>query len=484
MKRRVSCVETADQWKAVLELSQVQLPSVDTTDTTGGKDDPFDCSDVAVPPTFELVEQVVKENQLRWKQLDERKLAPSPASKDEEEEEEEEENASGSNRRKVRFQEGPAKKKEKKGGWRFVEDRLRLPYNFDYATVGPEPQDDETGERVLSLASLLREDPTQQSTSSYEQELWKLFASIPSVKQLEQEASAGAQLEHTMALQKEITTMMEERHPPDAHLLVRMRMADRHGLPPPTTAPRNEDGSPRMPDSATIRVECWKRQPKRHPTPDPCRLVLEFLADQTLLDLHSTLVQMAEDDLWDDGTKESETPSGCFFIEDKFYIHGSVDYAKPIIDWIDAGSDKPHPARRGYLGLSSLEMLETKPMKDTRLSEIPMRLGYRYYHACHGDVETSFCVVDRRWTWKAPTTPYPIIHDIWTPSSNLPVCDACKTYTAAFITSATCPGSGCQRRTLCNACRQQLKVRVHLYSAWRDEANLSTSLGVQSRRKF
>lgn len=489
MKSRVSCTKTTEQWKALLQLSQVRLPPVNDTAISNGDSsssetkDPFDCSDVAVPPAFDLVEQVVKDYQIRWKQLDDRKLVHAPSSNDDDDEEE------GYSEHRVRFDEGPNKrlKKPKNGGWRYVEDRLRLPYNFDYATTGPEPEDDGTGERVLSLTGLLRDGPTQQNTSSYEQELWKLFSSIPSVEQLEQDASAGAQLDHTLVVQREIKEMMRDRNPPDAHLLLRMRMADRHGLPPTTPSSRNEDGSLRLPDTATIRIECWRRQPKRHPSPDPARLVLEFLADQTLLDLHSALMQMAEDDLWDNvSAKERYTQSGCFFIEEKFYTHGSIDYAKPIIDWIDAGSDKPHPARRGYLGMSSLEKLETKPMKDTRLGEIPMRLGYRYYHACHGDVETSLCLVDRRWTWKEPT-PYPIIHDIWTPSANIPLCEACKVYTAAFITSATCTETDCERRTLCETCRRRLKIptsSLHLYSSWRDEAILSTSLGVRSKRKF
>jgi len=277
---------------------------------------------------------------------------------------------------------------------------------------------------------------------------------------------------------------MKVPNPPDAHLLSRMRMADRHGLPP-IVPPRNPDGSLAAPDTATIRFECWRRQLRRNPSPDPSRLVLEFLTEQTLLDLHSSLIQLAEDDLWDNAVDET-TPSGCFFIEDIFYANGQVDYSKPILDWIDAGSDKPHPARRGYLGMSSLETIPVKSMKDTRLGDIPLRLGYRYYHACHGDVETAIFAVDRRWGWRS-SIPYPILHDIWTPPGNIPLCDACKTHTVAYITSTSCQVTDQKRRLVCDYCRRLLQIpseSLHLYASWRDESILSANLDLSTKRFF
>ncbi len=436
MKRRTTCFDTTNQWKKLLSQSQFSLKDQPTGD------DPFDCSMVAVPPTFDLVEQALQIYQRQWTQLDERKIVQE-----------------SQEYRQVRFQDGTTAMR-KPFGWRLAEDRLRLPAHFDYACIGPEPQDDGTGERVLLLTE-------QSKTSSYERELWKLFASIPSAQQLEDEARKGAQLKHTWAVHQEIQNIRNDPDASDAHLLSRMRMSNRNGLPPPTEG---------LPNTATIRLECWRRQPKRQPNPDPQRLVLEFRADQTLLDLHITLVEMAEDDLWDGES------SGCFFIEDCFYFYGSVNYVKPILDWIDAGSDgKPHAARRSYVGMSTMEEIPQKPMEETRLGEIPMRMGIRYYHACHGDVETAICVVDRRWTRRAFA--YPIIHDIWTPTSNIPLCDACQTYTAAFVATFV----DLKRRIVCEHCRLLLKIpneSLQLYSAWRDESSLSTSVAVQTKRFF
>jgi hypothetical protein len=93
--------------------------------------------------------------------------------------------------------------------------------------------------------------------------------------------------------------------------------------------------------------------------------------------------------------KEDEE-SGCFFIEDNFYLVGPVDYAQPILDWIDGYGSKPNPARSAYLGISAQTPLKTyKGMKDIQLGQVPFRLGLRYYHVCHGDVETSVMLTDR-----------------------------------------------------------------------------------------
>ena len=306
---------------------------------------------------------------------------------------------------------------------------------------------------------------------------------MPSAQQLEDEARQGAQLPHTLALYQEVqASLRHEPDAPDCHLLLRMRMAHRHGLPPPPPPSLpNHNNRNNTNGVATIRFECWRRQPKRQPSPDPYRMVVEFRADQTLYDVHVTLMGLAEDDLWDE---DVESSSGCFFIEDSFYIYGNIDYAKPILDWIDAGnSGQPHAARRGYLGITTMEPLQRRPMKETRLGDVPMRLGIRYYHACHGDVEIAVCMVDRRWTF-AGSQLYPVIHDIWTPQFNVPLCDACQTCTAAFVASII---MNQERHLLCETCRRLLKIpqeSLQLYSAWRDEPILSMSLAAKAKRLF
>jgi hypothetical protein len=66
-------------------------------------------------------------------------------------------------------------------------------------------------------------------------------------------------------------------------------------------------------------------------------------------------------------------------------------------------------------------------MKDAHLKDLPLRLGFRYYHVCHGDVETNVFLIDRRLTWKSQIR-YLILHDIWTPYNRVPFCDACGTF--------------------------------------------------------
>eukprot|EP00429_Kryptoperidinium_foliaceum_P015480 CAMPEP_0176029090 /NCGR_PEP_ID=MMETSP0120_2-20121206/14289_1 /TAXON_ID=160619 /ORGANISM="Kryptoperidinium foliaceum, Strain CCMP 1326" /LENGTH=490 /DNA_ID=CAMNT_0017362311 /DNA_START=134 /DNA_END=1602 /DNA_ORIENTATION=+ len=490
MDRLVTGQATADDWQQLLQASQALGTHGGDHDATTAsenndddKEDPFDCSDIRFPSRVESVERVVKEYLRRWRQLDDRKIVskddlPMPPSsmkergtaeteasnkkvtfaKNEEEDDEDEGNTNSTGKKRKKFH----------GGWRLVEDRLRLPYNFDYATEGSEPEDDGfSGDRVLSLTSLL---PLHQqsSTQSYEKELWKLFASMPSAKQIKDELQGDdgiAQLSHTISVKKQIDKIPNSATT-DPYLLARMRMADRHGLPPPETT--TKPTSSLLPDTLMLRFECWRQQVKKPPSPDSNRLVVELCGDQTLLDLHGALVQLAEDFLWEDAAcSDSQLKhSGCFCIEDQIFTHGPVDYSKAIIDWIDGGNaDHPHAARRGYLGIPSLKKFLPKPMKETRLKDIPMRLGIRYYHCCHGDVETAVFLVDRRWTAPAKNTKYPMIHDVWTPTpSNLPICDACQTLPVAYVLAEE-ESSG---RWICEACRRRLQLPVSpllLYTA-------------------
>lgn len=450
MNEKRSCNETAKQWKKLFQLSTAlsvieptQVVSVNDTSGDDNDQDPFDCSDVSVPPTFELVERTLEEYQKKWEQLDDLKIVPKAPSK--QVRFLQESNPSASTTADTNSA-GPKRKKHKGGGWRFAEDRLRLPENFDYSTSGPPPVDDgSSGTRVMSLSSAGAMHPTQ-STLSYECELWKLFHSIPSAKQLEQRAREGAKVKETLSMQREIETAMAQSSGVDAHALPRLRMADRHGLPRQS----NLNGAP---DTATIRLEFWKKQLKKNPSPDPNRLVMEFLSEQTLLDVHKAIIDMLEDELWNEETEHS----GCFFIEDTFYKHGNVDYTSPILEWMDGTIDKPSPVRRGYLGISSLEKFSVLDMANVPLGDISMRLGYRYYHVCHGDIETAMFLVDRCLSHKE-NIPYPIIHDVWTPERPDPTCDACKKSVALFAVAPSCKVTDEKSRVLCEMCTEQLKI--------------------------
>jgi hypothetical protein len=206
---------------------------------------------------------------------------------------------------------------------------------------------------------------------------------------------------------------------------------------------------------------------------------------------------MAEDDLWNTTSTGTSTPeevandqAGCFFIDDEFYTTGSVDYAGPIRKWID-GRGPPNPARRGYLGIAVSKTnntktntnppLQEKSMQETALSQVPFQLGIRYYHVCHGDVETAIMAVDRR-LLLAPSckvsssSMYPLIHDVWTPSYPTPTCDACRHYPAMYVTSASCDNTDGGPRALCESCCTQLRLppaSVTLHSIWRNQSDLS-----------
>jgi hypothetical protein len=217
--------------------------------------------------------------------------------------------------------------------------------------------------------------------------------------------------------------------------------------------------------------------------PEGRRMVLEFLASQTLLDVHNAIVQMTEDDVW---TSQKDTiDSGCFFIEDQFYSTGTTDYTGPIIRWIDGGGP-PNPARRGYLGIAATNpFTDVKPMKEATLNEIPFRLGIRYCHVTHGDVECCFSITDTRLVHPA-TVPYPIIHDIWTPSYPLTLCDACERFAATYVYhhrgSAAEDYQDGEPKALCDNCCDQLKLlekeksSLQLYAVWKRKSELSVGM--------
>lgn len=470
MKRRATCQETAGEWKALLALSASTpryTPRRDDTpnDWSLSDDtmyyDPFDCSDVLFPSTFKLVEETVEENRRKWQQLDSRKVVTDP--------EKLEETTTG------------PKRKRAWGGWRFVQDRLRLPHAFDYAGVEPEPEDDGTGDRVLDLSNLHGSEDVENGppTTSYEKELWKLFKSIPSAKELEQKARQGAQLLSSVAMNEQISETLKKSDV-DRHALCRFRAADRHSLPTLASA-KEVDGSVALPNVSTLRFECWRQQPRRQLASDPNRAVLEFASNQTLLDLHLALVQLQNDILWEDNVGIKGPASGCFFLEGSFYTHGDIGYAQNLIDWIDGkGLNGQNPVRRGYLGISSLGPLGANPMKNMLLEDLPLRLGYRYYHICHGELETSFFLTDRRLSWKQSRIEYPILHDVWgvAGSGVLSFCDACNSFNTAYITSSRLIESDHTRRLLCEPCRELLNIpkgHLDLFPVFRGEKALSGS---------
>jgi hypothetical protein len=538
--KRLTSRESERQWTTLLQLGG-QRQHKKQPRPFPPADDPFSCESIAPATIQDQVKEVLEEYIQQWKELDQRKVVNNDegteieddenddASLQQNEEEKSQESLYGQhkaqdhdsdndgkpysrntindNRTATKDKYQPPRKRRRRGGWRFSDRHITLPEYFDYATKRdspPEDDDDGKGDRVISLL-----DPTRQF--SYHQELWKLFASVPTLADLEEQNKANERivqhtLSHTSKLHKEMVEGMQKHARLDAHALSRLRMSDRHGLPGTTNLAPNCHGATASPDTATIRIECWKRQPKRGSGSDPYRMVLEFLACQTLLDVHNSLEQLSEDDLWEtragkgssvssdetngehhQNTAMDNVSSGFFFIEDNFYVTGNVDYATPILEWLDS-EERPAGARRAYLGISTTNNpLPVKSMSETRLDEIPFRLATRYHHTCHGDVECAIFVVDLRLTHKA-TIPYPILHDVWCPSYPVPQCEGCRKFPVMYSTSSTCKLTDGGPRALCESCCIHLKLfekepqSVQLYTTWRNQPDLS--LGATREQPF
>jgi hypothetical protein len=495
MDSKISLQEWERRWKVLLERapSKSQTNSVDDKNQDGHVNDPFDCSSLVVPPIYDIVDTVASKFVQQWRDLDQRKVVEQPAAtaavgvavSDTQEDTQNINNKNPNKKARLEAASLPA----------WYEKRVRFPEQFDFESKQAEPPaDDGQGDRVISL-----KDPTV--TTSYHQELWKLFQRIPLADTLEQETVQGVQLPHMLALNQEIDETMVIYPRLDGHALSRMRTSDRHDLVPPNS---NNNSSTDL--TATIRFECWRRQPHRGATPDAHRVVLEFLGSQTLADFHRVLVELYEDDLWtnaqhtdeenqsdnsdDDASandksksnnrKENQESSGFFFVEGAFYTIGPVDYTGPIQAWLQSGRAAEQTNRATYLGLDAFSQsaAAVQYMARVRLDKMEMRLGMRYHHVCHGNVECSVICTDRRMSPKSNAT-YPILHDIWVPSYTIQECEACRHGVPVIATSTTCTLTD-GNRVLCEACSRRLKLQekvpadIERFSVWRSQVDLTS----------
>ena len=128
-------------------------------------------------------------------------------------------------------------------------------------------------------------------------------------------------------------------------------------------------------------------------------------------------------------------------------------------------------------------------MKQTKLNQVRFRLGIRYFHLCHGDVETAVMFVDRRLIRRTnednvDNVSFPLVHDIWTANrtSTVPPCDACYIRVAMYVTSTECKTTDGGPRPLCGDCCKELRLlekeadSVRLYPTWRNQADLSNNI--------
>jgi hypothetical protein len=451
---QLSGEESKRRWKILNGRKSSPLPSfASEADENAGT---FDCSDLLMPASHALVDSTLEGFVKHWKDLDDRKVETVAESNGSD-------GDCDSSRKRQRPDE-PLK-------WGWHANRLRLPDHFDYASrQAVPPQDDAGGDRVVSL-----EDPSVHL--SFERELWKLCRAVPTLEELEAEAMAGAKCQHIRTLNVEISEGVKKHSRLDCHALSRLRMSYRHGLPP--VNPNDRD------HVTTVRLECWRRQLKRGSSPDGNRLDLEFLGTQTLKDVHDVIVELTKDELWRDAVRASADPnqdvSGMFLIEDTFYTTGTVDYTSNILARLDGMT--PGPPRRGYVGLPLEVPLKIQPMGSVRVEQLRWRLGVRYFHSHHGDVECSVFLTDIRQCRRTSLSSFPIIHDIWTPSYSLVECDACRRRVGVLTVSASHESTDGGPRVLCQPCYQQLhptsgveqSSSVQKYSVWRDQGELSVA---------
>jgi hypothetical protein len=318
------------------------------------------------------------------------------------------------------------KLKNKAVGWAAV--KLRLPLEFDYLSkLSSPPPDTLKGERVVSLTN-------PGETESYETELWKIFNDTRTVGELRM--SCG--LQKTMDIKDRLGET-------DAS---RLRMHDRHGLP-----------AGNGPIVTTIFLELWRRSLKGSSVDDN-QMILEFLAEQTLFDVHRAIQELTVDGLWTGGK------SGLFLIEDTFYTTGDVDYVSSIKDWLNGDS-----SRKEYLGLS--DELGTKSMESSILGSLQWSLNTRYIHIHHGHVESSLFLTDICQSRRHPLS-YPILHDLWSPTYPAVLCEGCQQRAAILVTPSTCPETDGMAQ-ICNSCHEELfrgrqsnAMDIHIFKQQQD----------------
>jgi snRNA-activating protein complex subunit 3 len=474
--KRTTANRRIKEWQKIIDQTR-DLPKpmhYMNKDAEQDDDDPFDCSDLIIRDTADIVRERLHHHLREWKDLDSRIVVQESAGgrtrrkkrplydADNDDNDNQEPNQDASEREDdTAIVEAPAAGDSGGATWGCNANRIGLPDFFDYKCEGPPPQppqsnngnnaqgDDDNNmnlqpkrRQVVSL-----EDPTQ--LLDYEVELWKIFNKIPIEEDIEKEARGGAICTNMIELNKEIETGLREYSRLDGHALSRARKKDRHHWPR-IRFNNNTDTYDDDIDCAVIKFEFWRRHTKRFGS-DPNKCEMEFLSTQTFQDVHDAIVDCTRDETFIKGSKttpnrqSSSSPqsqvassSGYFFIEDTFYSTGDTDYITPIFDWLNQdpwtkpnlklnptgkiqGRPRHIKCRKSYLKIRSDVPLHKKRMKDTLLGEIPMRLGIRYLHVSNGDVETSVFLSDISVRFKnenIQANEYPLLHDIWTTSTS------------------------------------------------------------------
>lgn len=393
--------------------------------------DAFDCSDLIIPPSHDLVNREAEKGIERWKDLAARVIVeedgPTIAGKATED----------------RDSEGgvvPLRNHELLVDAAISGDKRKhrlLPYNFDYtckrkktSDTAADDDDDDNGiyhrPKVISLMD-------HTKTLHYDDELYHVFNSIKTSDELERihalgsankdvgDANAAPEVphgcKHTLGVKNNLKEWLAKYSRMDAHSLGRLRIKDRHsnaisGDNKVFTTVNDEEMEDRGGKSSTtlqttVRFEIlrYSQNLKRGSSPDSNRMEVELHGSHTLLDLHRLLVECAlgAESYAKDG-EEDNVRAGVFFIENTFYTCGEVGdrSGEAIQRWLlldkESGAMKdksekeegPLPSknaansettttlRQYFLGLSSRNDLV--PMSKMKLEELPLRLGVRYFH--------------------------------------------------------------------------------------------------------
>lgn len=389
---------------------------------------PFDCSDLIDDELDfdKLVSKHISAAISKWKDLNDRRIV-----------------SYDSNVSKM----GSGRKRDN------TEDKVHLPFLFDYKNKLESPplisENQSDARKVLDIVN-------PGNTLYYETELWKIFNALPKAEDLEDiikekivTASASEDIpKQTLILKRCIDDIRSEQFI-DVHAMSRVRMKARHHFPSSGSALISEtrhgykswqvqETQPNLlsrssfSKNTSIRLEFMKKQYSRGPILDNNRLELEFLGSQSLLDVHKAITKHARDASFDVSSSFA-FESGLFFIEDVFYVTGQIDYSKEIIEWLKATNGPRFDA----LGIS-MRNLRVKPMSESLLSNLSFRIGVRYVHLFHGNIQTNcFFTCVRPLTSNEITgdvESYPLILDEWSLHNNLSqTCYACQHRTATCV---------------------------------------------------
>jgi len=363
--KRITATRRIAQWKLLLERTKNQpLPKHNENHNDEQEEDPFDCSELIIPSTKQLIKDTLQKHMQEWQELDSRIVVQDNIV------EGWQGTGPGHQNRKRRVQyDSDGNTNDNDGGdgdgdgdgddggddnnanndsndnngdddhdanghesdievdgedispaagdyggitWGYHANRIRLPDFFDYTSKGPPPQQapqlsassttTPTSSSTKRRQVISLQDPTQKL--DYEVELWKIFQKVPLEHDIEIQATQGAICcTNMLELKKEIQEGYKEYTRLDGHALTRLRKKDRHHWP--RTQIRNDGakgGNENDIDCATVKLELWRRQVKRFGT-DPNKCEMEFLSTQTLQDVHNVIVECSEDELFCKGMK-------------------------------------------------------------------------------------------------------------------------------------------------------------------------------------